>query len=146
MHGLSFALKWWGINRTWRTKSATKSWSHTSATRPLPHCLWRVTWTQCYRCAPDVIMYMRNAWFCHAWRARHRGKNKAIQSYEDEHLESWPVYVRRCGPADWLVSEQRPPSHKQDLSCTQSTNEHANPQWCHWQVQVCMQYFSKTNF
>ena len=55
-------------------------------------------------------------------------EKQSNQSYEDEHLRSWPVYVWRCGPADWLVSEQRPPSHEQDLSCMQSTNEHANPQ------------------
>ena len=110
--------------------------------------LWKLY--KCYRSLPYACdlshdpMLALPPWCRHvhvqctvlSWQARHHGKNKAHQSYcnKDEHLGSWPVYVRRCGPADWLVSEQRPPSHKQDLSCIESTNEHANPQWYHWQV------------
>ena len=55
-------------------------------------------------------------------------EKRSNQNYKDEHLGSWPVYVRRCGPADWLVSKQRAPSHEQNLSCMQSTNGHAKTQ------------------
>jgi len=54
-------------------------------------------------------------------------KQSAIKATKMSILDLDPyVFVLRCGPADWFVSEQRPPSHKQDLSCMQSTNEHAN--------------------
>ena len=57
-----------------------------------------------------------------------RQKNKVIKATKMKYLGSWPIYVRRSGPADWLVSEQRPPSYKQDSSCMQSIIEDANPQ------------------
>ena len=30
-------------------------------------------------------------------------KKQSNQSYEDEHLGFWPIYVLKCGPAVWLV-------------------------------------------
>ena len=49
-------------------------------------------------------------------------EKQSNQGYKDEHLGSWPVHVWRCGSADQLVSEQRPPSHEQDLVCSQPMN------------------------
>ena len=47
-------------------------------------------------------------------------EKRSNQNYKDEHLGSWPVYVRRCEPADWLVSKQRAPSHELVLhACSQ---------------------------
>ena len=115
-----------------------KVWKPYKCYRAFPHAVWCVTWPNTIALCP---------WYRHvhvqcmvlSWQSQHHGKNKAIKATKMKHLGSWPVYVRRWRPADWLVSEQRPPSYKQDLSCMKSTNEDTKPQWCHWQVQVCIQ-------
>ena len=100
--------------------------------RPLPPTLWRVTWPNAS--AAPLILSCTCAMHGFAMAGAAPREKRSNQNYKDEHLGSWPVYVRRCGPADWLVSKQRAPSHEQNLSCMQSTNGHAKTQWCHWQV------------
>ena len=43
-------------------------------------------------------------------------------SYEEEHLVSWPVYVRRYGPADWLQSKGLLATSKTCPACIQPMN------------------------
>ena len=94
-------------------------WKPYNCYRPLPPDLWRVTWPN-GSAAPLMSCTCTIHGFVMAGAAP-TGKTK--QGYEDEHLGSLSVRVRRCGQADWLVSEQRPPTHEQDLSwCSQPMN------------------------
>lgn len=77
-----------------------------------------------------------HAWFCHGGRFT-VGKTKLRR------WVSWTLaHIYSMLTSRWLTSEQRPPSHEQDLSFMHSTNgyEHTNPQWCHWQVKALVKH------
>ena len=46
-------------------------------------------------------------------------EKRSNQNYKDEHLGSWPVYVRRCGPADWFKSKGLLATNKTCAACSQ---------------------------